>query len=306
MNNDSVIIGDGKHSREIKKFLKKKIKFDIFKPKNKNKITEKEVNFLKRYRVIFILTPNSSHYQYINKLNDYKRYIFCEKPPTNNICQLKKIEKMRKGKLYFNFNYRFSEIANCLNNKKIFNKKELISSIINVSHNYALKKEYRYNWRSKKFKCPFGIKEMVTVHWIDLINYLFGIKKILNTEERNISKNGNTNDTANIFIKTKNNATVSIFNSYSSSFIFNLLFIFKDRHLEFNGKEIKIYQTYLKKNSIKRTVGPRLIKRIKVGKNINGLEQSLIFFLKKVRQKKEIPDKAFNLSINSNKFIFTN
>ena len=145
---------------------------------------------------------------------------------------------------------------------------------------------------------------MVTIHWIDLINYLFGIKKILNTEERNISKNGNTNDTANILIKTKNNATVSIFNSYSSSLIFNLLFIFKDRHLEFNGEEIKIYQTYLKKNSTKRTVGPRLIRRIKVGKNISGLEQSLNFFLKKVRQKKEIPDKLFNLSVNSNKFIF--
>ena len=308
MNEDVVVIGNGKHSKRIQKILKnKKYKIKIFTPKNKSRLTKQEIYQLKLYKILFIITPNDSHYQYISNINDSKRYIFCEKPPTNNISQLKKIKSIKlKKKIYFNFNYRFSELANTLTNKSYIDIKQLTYSNISVSHNFALKDEYKINWRSKKSKCPHGIKEMVTVHWIDLFNYIFGVKKILSSTGRNIAKNGGNNDTTNIQLETNNNAIVDIFNSYSSSLTFNITFIFKDRHLECNGNEINIYKTLLKSSSKKNTTHSKLIKKIKIRKSLSSLEKSIDFFLDKVNKNKNFSNRLFNFSIKSNELLFSN
>ena len=308
MNEGVVVIGNGKHSKRIQKILKnKKYKINVFIPKNKSRLTKQEICELKQYKILFIIAPNSSHYQYISTLNDSKRYIFCEKPPTNSINQLNKIKKIKsKKKIYFNFNYRFSELANILKNKSYINVSQLTYSSISVSHNFALKNEYKHNWRSKKNKCPFGIKEMVTVHWIDLFNYIFGVKKILSSTGRNISKKGENNDTTNLQLETNNNAIVDIFNSYSSSLTFNLTFIFKDRHLECDGNEINIYKTLLKSGSKKKTTRSKLIKKIKIRKSLSSLEKSIDFFLNRVNKNRNFSDKLFKLSIKSNELLFGN
>ena len=102
------IIGDGGHSKKIKSILKKKkFKFFIFKQNKPNYFDDVEFNRLKKCNVIFIITPNSSHYTYIKKL--YKnRYIFCEKPPVNNKIKFSKIKKIKSNKIFFNYNFRFS------------------------------------------------------------------------------------------------------------------------------------------------------------------------------------------------------
>ena len=67
---------------------------------------------------IFVSSPNQTHYQYLEKLfQKYDGYIFCEKPPvtsTDHLNILTKIPTRIKNKLFFNFNYRFSKINDCL------------------------------------------------------------------------------------------------------------------------------------------------------------------------------------------------
>ena len=88
------IIGDGNHSKRIQKILKKiKFNFYIYKPKGPKYFEKEKFNQLKKCNVIFIISPNNTHYQYIQKL--YKgRFIFCEKPPVNNKNELIKLSNI--------------------------------------------------------------------------------------------------------------------------------------------------------------------------------------------------------------------
>ena len=114
------IIGNGFHSKRIQKILRsKKIKFFIFKPKSKKNYKSENLNFLDKFNVFFIISPNKTHYHYI-KLLHKKGYIFCEKPPTNNLNELEKLKKIKSNKIYYNFNFRFSKIAEILKSKKQF------------------------------------------------------------------------------------------------------------------------------------------------------------------------------------------
>ena len=78
------IVGKGSQYNRISKILrKKKINYFLYKPNNTKYYDYKEFNKLKNCEIIFILSPNESHFNYINKF--YKnKYIFCEKPPVNS------------------------------------------------------------------------------------------------------------------------------------------------------------------------------------------------------------------------------
>ena len=138
-----------------------------------------------------------------------------------------------------------------------------------------------------------------------LLGAMVGFIPLLWVEE-SISKKGENNDTTNLQLETNNNAIVDIFNSYSSSLMFNLTFIFKDRHLECDGNEINIYKTLLKSGSKKKTTGSKLIKKIKIRKSLSSLEKSIDFFLDKVNKNKNFSDSLFNYSIKSNELLFSN
>ena len=66
------------------------------------------------------------------------------------------------------------------------------------SHGLAQKTIYKKNWRSNKIKSPKGVFETVSIHWIDMISYVFGIKNISRADLVNLSKNGSAYDTSNI------------------------------------------------------------------------------------------------------------
>ena len=63
------IIGDGTHSKRIQKILKKiGINFFIYKPNNPSYYNKKDFEKLKKNEIIFILSPNHTHFNYIKKL----------------------------------------------------------------------------------------------------------------------------------------------------------------------------------------------------------------------------------------------
>ena len=146
------IIGDGIHSKRIQSILNtKKIKFEIFKPKNKVNYAKKNLNELKKFNTFFITSPDNTHFHYINKLYRFG-YIFCEKPPCTNIKQLVLLKKIKSRKIFYNFNYRFSEFYKILKNRKKYNLGKLLYGTIISGHALGLKKDYQKNWRSKKKK----------------------------------------------------------------------------------------------------------------------------------------------------------
>ena len=298
------LIGNGRQSKRIQKILKKKkINFLIYKPENINYFDRDDLKKLDYCDAIFILTPNNKHYYYINKFHK-KKYIFCEKPPVNNKKELKKLSQIKQGKIYFNYNFRFSKFSELLKNRKIFSLGNLIFGNLTSTHGLAFKKEFINNWRSNKKKCPKGIFEIVSTHWIDLINYHFTIKSI-KLVLKNISRVGNSYDTAFTQIICGNGAILNIFNTYSSPYTKKNFFIFKNGIIEENENNIEVRGPALnldKKGFFKK---PKKILSIKNNEEKdfdNSLEKSINYFLKHVKLKKTFPKKLFRSSIETTKF----
>jgi predicted dehydrogenase len=302
------IIGQGSQYNRISKILNsKKIKYIIYKPsKSENYYNKKKFEKLKKCNVIFILSPNNTHFKYIKLLNNNNRYIFCEKPPVNSRDDLKKLEKIKNRRIYFNYNFRFSKISEILEKVKKFNLKELLYASIISGHGLAFKKNYSESWRSNIKICKKGIFEIVSIHWVDLINYHFNLEKIKILKLRNYKKKTKSIDNAYCKIYLKNKSEVDIYTSYTSPLIKRLTFVFTngiieqfDHYIEIRGPAMNLDKKLFFKK-------PKLIKRYHINENkdyYSSLEKSVFYFLNHVLKKKNFSKKNFRTSLSSNNFI---
>ena len=300
------IIGNGGHSKRIQKILKKKkLNFFIHKPKKPNYFDKISFDKLKKCNVIFIISPNDTHFEYIKKL--YKnRYIFCEKPPVGTKKELIKLKKIRSKKIYFNFNFRFFMISQILKNRNKYKLGNLVYANLSSSHGLAQKKSYKDSWRSNRKKSPKGIYEIVSIHYIDLINYLFKVNKIEKPKLLNSSKIGNSFDTSLVEIKIQNEGLVNIFSTYDSSYNKNLIFLFKNGIIEQRNNSITIKGPTLNLDNKGFFKPPKIIKKLNVNENRdfkNSLVESVNFFLNHVKYNKKFSKKITDISFKSNSLI---
>ena len=301
------IIGNGGHSKRIQKILKrKKLNFFIYKPDRPKYFENKSFKKLKKCKVIFIISPNNSHYNYIKKLHNKNNYIFCEKPPVAKLDELKKIRKIYNGKIYFNFNFRFSKFSEILKNIKKYKLGKLLYANLISSNGLALKKEYKKSWRSNFKQCPKGIFEIVAIHYVDLINFFFKIKKLKGPYLLNNSAVGTSFDTAHTELKLNNNVIVNIFTTYNSAYTKKLFFLFSNGIVEQNNNEITIKgpaKNFDKKGFFK---APKIITRYKIGDKKdyeNSLFKSVSLFLNYVKKNKKFDINQLNKSLKSNEFL---
>ena len=162
------IIGYKNYSLKIKSILKQLGYDNIF---NFNYHND-DINIIEDSDVFFIASPNETHVFWIKKLEKFNKYIFCEKPPATNQNDLKHIQNYR-DKLYFNFNYRYSYLANIINKFKI--NGDIGDPIyINCSstHGLAFKRSFKENWRFNNENLFSSIVGNLGIHYIDFISYL--------------------------------------------------------------------------------------------------------------------------------------
>lgn len=300
------IIGNGGHSKRIQKILiKKKLKFQIYKPEKPKYFDAVAFKKLKSCDVIFIISPNTTHYKYLKSL--YKgRYIFCEKPPVNNKQQLSNLKTLNTKKIYFNYNFRFFKIAEILQKRESYKMGKLIYANLLASHGLAKKEQYKSNWRSDLKKCPKGIYEIVSIHYIDLINYLFEISKIEKPTLINSNMVGDSYDTSHVKIKLKNKGLLNIFSTYNSAYSKNLFFLFENGIIEQRDNIIIIRGPSLNLDKNGFFKQPKLIKKININENkdqSNSLLKSVSFFLETVKKKKFFDKKILDCSLKSNSLI---
>lgn len=301
------IIGDGNHSKRIQKILeKKKLKFIIYKPARPNYSDKKSYIKLLNCDAIFIISPNDTHFKYIKEFSKRKIYIFCEKPPVSKKSDLIKLRKINHKKIYYNFNFRFSKLSQILSSVQKYNLGKFLYSSIIVGQSLAFTKEFKTNWRSNKKKIPTGIYEIVGVHWIDLINYFFGIKKLV---KKNLSfkKIRSCIDNTYINIQTKENKIINIYCSYTSPLIVKKKFIFQNGYINQTDNLIEIRgpANYVGKNNM--FIKSPLIKKISISDRKDyefGLTKSVDYFLSVVKKKESFNKKDVIKSLQTNSFLF--
>tara|TARA_Y100000992_G_scaffold296350_1_gene258440 strand:- start:454 stop:1374 length:921 start_codon:yes stop_codon:yes gene_type:complete len=302
------IIGNGNHSKRIQKILKKKkLSFFIYKPKKPKYFEKEDFENIKKCKIIFILSPNKTHFHYIKSL--YKNcYIFCEKPPVTNKNDLKLLSRINNGKIYFNFNKRFSNLSTIIQKKSKYKLGKIIYGSLITSHGLAQKKGYLTNWRSNKSKSKKGVFEMVSIHDVDLINYIFDISRINNLNLSNTSKKGSSMDTASCQLTLKSGSIINVFSTYNSSYNETIYLLFENGMIIKNEKKIVVRgptKTFNKKGMFIKP--PVIFEKNILAENDykDSLEKSVNYFLKHSKKNTKFKKKDFMSSIKSNKIMLS-
>ncbi len=259
--------------------------------------------------VIIIASPNDTHFDYLMKLENFSGYILCEKPPAVNLKELdelRKIHSSRKSKIFFNFNYRFSNFNDILT--KNLNTEE-IGKIMYIeiisSQGLAFKQEYANSWRADGKNNRFNLLDTVTIHYIDLISHHFGKSKNQFYFPKLISKNGTSYDTGHLILEY-DECSVSIFNSYATPLIIELNIIGSNGQLSIknNVLEIKTPRDTFDEKQFFIMPPTSVQKKINMTEDYSlSLKKSFDFFISHVFEKRKIDEVFFETSLNTTDLI---
>ena len=260
---------------------------------------------------VIIASPNKTHYQYVEKLaKNFNGYIFCEKPPVINNEELKKLEKLTnkwKQKIFFNFNFRYSELSGII--KKRINSKEL-GNIIHIdicgTKGLAFKKEYKNSWRADGKTNLHNLLDASTIHYIDLISLYLG--KIKNSAyfPSLISNNGTSFDTSYVVVKYNNEVTLSIFNSYATPLINELCIIGTNGYMTIKDNKlmVKSPRDTFDKNGLFTDPPVYFKSNFSISNDIeNSLKKSLDYFISHVKKDENLDLELFENSLQTNRLI---
>ena len=151
----------------------------------------------------FYLQPQFKTFFYLKYFILKNKYIFCEKPgPTNikEINYLQKLNSVKKRKIYFNYNYIFSEYFKNIS-KELRNKKngKIINYSFYASHGLYFKKSIKQKSKNNIFKNILG---NLGIHYINFLQRQFKNVKIVNKHFLNMS--GKADDTSYAKLKSDN------------------------------------------------------------------------------------------------------
>jgi predicted dehydrogenase len=311
------IIGYQNHAKRLISLTENNPKCNlqyIFHP-NKKIDDKRGTNNLKDLLIcdaIIISSPNSTHFEYIKKLSNFSGYIFCEKPPVTNLVELKKLKQLdrnKQRKIFFNFNYRFSELNKLLktssNSKKLG---QIIDIRITASQGLAFKREYPKSWRANGKTNKHNLLETVAIHYLDLIIKNFGIMKHQSYFPRNISKNGTSYDTIQLIL-TYDNFNVSILNSYTTPFVGELEIIGTNGYLSIKNNLLKIHTPRNTFNKNNHFITPPVVlrKKFNIQKDyVMSLKKSFDFFISHAFKKKSFEKELFETSLLTTQLILEN
>ena len=285
------IIGYKNHSLKILNILiKLKYKNIFVYCRNKKKLINKQKNIIYTHnleelyncKIIFISSPSSTHFFYIKKFLNKNRYIFCEKPASitvEEIKYLKKLKKTAKENIYFNFNYIKSDFYNAINTE-INNKYngKLIHVSIYATHGLFFKNNFKKNWRIQSNNIFENITGNLGIHYINLLIHIFSKVKKINSFNSNFSKKGN--DTSLISLTSLNGESASIFLSYASVFSQEIKFFFTNAIIEFKNNKIFKYAPRDTFDTNGRFTNPKkklLCENIDL--SVNSLYESIRYFM---------------------------
>tara|TARA_Y100001937_G_C7119890_1_gene332035 strand:+ start:1363 stop:2310 length:948 start_codon:yes stop_codon:yes gene_type:complete len=261
---------------------------------------------------IVIASPNDTHINYIKKiLNETSAYVFCEKPPVTNLKDLEYLNNLsddKKERIFFNFNYRFSDLPQMIKKYKHIIGKPVHFNFIS-SHGLALKDSFENNWRFTTDDDLMGVYGTVAVHYIDLCLWLLGECIETNIHKSNFS-NSKTADSISIDMKFKNGCTVNIFVSYVTPFINKSDLIFDNAIFELDNGKLNLYEPRESFDDVGNFVKPhgKCISNFDKSKHYydNSIEETLSFFVNNVKNKNKFSIDDFQISMETNKILINN
>lgn len=310
------VIGYKNHAKRIINWLENKTDVKlvyIFHPEKHtgNDKSTNDFNDLLKLDAIFIASPNSTHFDYLKKLEEaFSGYVFCEKPPVQNVIELESLHNFKKqftDKLYFNFNYRFSQLANLLTKQEHLSKIKPLHFIqITATHGLAMKEQYKNSWRARGDQTSHHLLHTVAIHFIDLLTYTFQQLESFKYTPRSLVQKKNVYDSLTLDLIFKD-VSVNIYCSYAAPYMNDITLIGLDGFSKISNGKIDIYHprnTFDENNSF---ITPPLVHSECKAPNedyLTSLNLSFEYFLKLLKSGENVPEKHFHQSLRTCKLLF--
>lgn len=312
---DIGVLGYGGQGKKISNIIFKKNKKKFFVYSRKKVLKSRKfyhtnrIEDLNKCKTIFICTPNHTHFKYLNYFKKKANYIFCEKPPCNNIYEYRKLKKFSrkyKKKIYFNFNYTFSEYYKVLKKKYLTKKTgKLIDISISAGNGISFKTNLLNNWRSNSKNIFSGIIGNLGIHYLNLLRDLLGNIKVNQIELKKIGK-FKIPDTVIISVTNSKKISGRILLTYASPFHQNIKLIFSNSVIEVDNERIIEFsprETYDKNYQYIKPKQQIIYKKKSSSIWSHTLDRSVEFFLKSVSKKKEFSFQKFNSNLEDANII---
>jgi len=257
---------------------------------------------------VLISSPNDTHVDYIKKILGWKKtpYIFCEKPPAvslKELIYLDGLDSNTKSKIFFNFNRRFSYISKLVKERDL--GKPVHFNFIS-SHGLAFKETFKDNWRFTSTNELMGVYGTVAVHYIDMCIWLLGECENININKSTYSES-KLADSVTIDMKFKNGCTTNIFVSYVTPFINRSNMIFENAIIEQEDGTINLYENWntTDENGFFKKPNKQTLLELESSREYynDSLKNSLVEFVKVVKDKDSFPSEYFSKSLESNHIL---
>ncbi len=258
---------------------------------------------------IFIASPTSTHWGYLNVLNNkFHGYIFCEKPPCNNLDELRSMRELDSRKIFFNFNYRYSEFARVC--KTAISTGEFgIPISLNCCgvHGLAFKPSFSDNWRNLSESVLENVIGNVGIHYVDLAVYLLGKGKRIFASYQKVSQYTKICDSALVTVETEKSLSASILLSYASPFRISLRMFFSDAIVDYVNGTLSVQKPRDTFDNLGFFAPPpeRILMSGSNADIAQSLRNSVAEFIKVVRNSSCFSRELFDCGLDSTKLLLT-
>ena len=304
------MIGCGTHARRLKSILDQYSNVESVRFYHPNKKFDdlyvlNDLSDLLNCDAIFIASPNATHYDYLRFLAaTYHGYLFCEKPPITRREEIPFLETLDSKKIFFNFNYRFSDYASMI--REAIDRNDLgrpITAFIASTHGLAYKDFYVESWRASPNN-EFGIIENVGIHFVDLFIYLFGEISSIEKIGTIYSGRGQAFDTATIRASFKMGFELTIFVSYATPFSERMILYGDNGILDFDNDLLRISSPRNSFDIDGNFQSPPIHSTSIKNLYIRSLHASIDYFIDVSSTGRSLDESLFSASIKTCKAIF--
>lgn len=221
-------VGFGNHAKRLDDSLRKFLNsYEVihYHPNKHDGLNTSKLDTLYGCDLIFITSPNQTHFHYVKKLLPLTNAkIFCEKPPCTSFEELNYLKNLDcddKERIFFNFNYRYSKLCKTIN-ASIANK--TIGDVICVtglmSHGLAFKDGYCETWRGQYPEHESVVLDTSLIHFIDMFNYVLRSPLSIGSSFGTSFSHGL--DSFGINLKSANGVNIFLFSSYAAPCDFSI------------------------------------------------------------------------------------
>lgn len=257
---------------------------------------------------VMILSPNDTHGGYLRRLaQSYGGYVFCEKPPVTTRADWEALRALDKGRTYFNFNLRFSRWAQRIEEAQADGRLgRLLHAEVQATHGLAFKDIFPGSWRADGDRHRHSVLETVAVHFVDLLGHVLGPVERYDYAPSNTAGRGTAYDTCHLATRHRGGGTASVLASYAAPFALRLSLLASNGVLVCDHAGIELRGPRDSFDAHGNFAPPPVLSAeaadwAEVYRE--GLARSAGFFLEHARDRRSLPDRLFDLSLETTRMV---